>query len=69
MTTAENLKKFRRALCLSQVELAKALCVTVSTISNYENGRRKPSYPTIRNILALAEKHNIKINLDDIRPI
>lgn len=68
MTTAENIKKIRKTLCLSQIELSKELNITPSTVSCYEAGRRKPSYPTIRKIIALAKKHNIDINLEDIRP-
>jgi len=68
MTTAENIKKIRLALCMSQSEFSRALKVTASTISCYERGLRKPSFATIRKMIAISKKHNIKINLEDIRP-
>ncbi len=68
MNTAECMKKIRKALCFSQTDLSRALDVTVSTISCYERGTRKPSYPTVRKIMELAKKHKIKVDLDDIRP-
>jgi predicted transcriptional regulator len=68
MTSAESIKKVRRALCLNQKEFADALSLTPSSISCYEAGSRLPSFTTIRKIIALAKKHNIKINIDDIRP-
>lgn len=68
MTTAENIKKFRKELCLTQTELAQLLKVTVCTISMYENGKRQPSYPTVRKMIELAKKKKIKMTFDDIRP-
>lgn len=68
MTTAENIKKIRLALCMSQAEFSRVLDVTCSTISCYERGKRKPSFATIRKMINLAKLHNIKIKLDDIRP-
>lgn len=68
LTTAENIKKIRKALCLSQAEISRELNVTRSTISCYERGVRRPSYATIRKIIALAKKNNLTIELEDIRP-
>lgn len=68
MTTAESLKKIRKTLCVSQYQLAQELDVTVSSISCYERGVRKPSYATIRKIIELAKKYKIKIDFEDIRP-
>ncbi len=68
MTTHENIKKIRLELCLSQSELARELGLTVSSVSCYERGTRKPSFCTIRKIIALAKKHRIKIKFEDVRP-
>ncbi len=68
MKPSENIKKIRLALCMSQSEFSRALEVTSSTISCYERGLREPSFATIRKMIAIAKKHNIKITLDDIRP-
>lgn len=64
MTASEALKKIRSMLYLSQRELADELLITKSTICNYEKGKRNPSPPTIRKILAFAKKNNIKISLN-----
>jgi len=67
MSTAEQIKKIRLKLCLNQAEFASALCISNSCISYYESGAREPSFSTIRKILALAKKNNIKVTLEDIR--
>ena len=48
----ENLKKFRKAKGLNQDQLAEIVGVSASAISQYENGRKTPSFETA---LKLAE--------------
>ncbi len=67
-TTAQRIRKLRRAMCISQAEMSREMKVSIGTISCYETGKREPGYPTIRKMIALAKKHGIKIGLDDIRP-
>jgi len=45
-----NIKKFRINKGLTQKELANKLGVTVTTIQNYENNRRKPDFTVLDNI-------------------
>ncbi len=68
MSVAENIRKLRKKLCLNGREFAKELGIGASSISNYEMGRRIPSYPTIRKMINLAKKYKVTIGLDDIRP-
>lgn len=68
MSSAEVIKKFRLQLCLNRAELAKALNITTSSVSCYETGRRQPSFATVRKLILLAKKNNIKLKLEDIRP-
>lgn len=67
MNTAEQLKKIRLSLCLNQREFAEALGITISSISYYEKGNRKPSFCTMRKIISLTKKNGIKLKLEDIR--
>ena len=48
----ENLKKFRKAKGLNQDQLAEIVGVSASAISQYENGKKTPSFETA---LKLAE--------------
>jgi predicted transcriptional regulator len=65
MTASESFKKIRLELCLNQTELAKALALTVSSISCYERGTRSPSCATIRKAVEFAKKNKLKINYED----
>ncbi len=66
MRIAENIKKLRFELCVSQSEFAKLLKVTSSSISHYESGKRSPNFSAMRKIILLAKSKNIKINLEDL---
>ncbi len=50
MEIGGNIKKFRINKGLTQKELANKLGVTVTTIQNYENNRRKPDFTVLDNI-------------------
>ena len=41
---------------MTQEEFAAALCISVKTLRNWEQGRRDPSGPAMR-LLQIAEKH------------
>ena len=43
MSFAENLKQLRKEKGISQKDVAKAIGVTISAYSNYEQGLREPS--------------------------
>ena len=53
MAIAENIKKARKALGMSQTALAKAVGANRITISRYENGGYLPSVPALER-LAIA---------------
>lgn len=43
MNIGENIRKFRKAKGMKQNELAELISTPVSTLANYESGRRTPS--------------------------
>ncbi|MCR5732528.1 MAG: helix-turn-helix domain-containing protein [Sphaerochaetaceae bacterium] len=49
-TFAENLKSCRKALKLTQAEMAKQIGVSTSFITEIETGRKAPSFGTIEKI-------------------
>ncbi len=49
-------KAIRTRLDLTQEEFAAALCISVKTLRNWEQGRREPSGPAMR-LLQIAAKH------------
>lgn len=51
MELANQIKKYRTELNLSQEDLAEKVCVTRQTVSNWENDK---SYPDIRSLLLLS---------------
>lgn len=50
MDFKDNLKYFRRKAGLTQTDLAEQLHLTLSAVSNYENGLRRPSFEVLCNI-------------------
>ncbi|HLL81875.1 MAG TPA: helix-turn-helix domain-containing protein [Longimicrobium sp.] len=49
-------RAIRERLGLTQEQFAVALCISVKTLRNWEQGRREPSGPAMR-LLQIAEKH------------
>ena len=49
-------REIRARLGMTQDEFAAALCISVKTLRNWEQGRRDPSGPAMR-LLQIAEKH------------
>ena len=49
-------REIRARLGMTQEEFADALCISVKTLRNWEQGRRDPSGPAMR-LLQIAEKH------------
>lgn len=50
-------REIRARLGMTQEEFAAALCISVKTLRNWEQGRRDPSGPAMR-LLQIAEKHS-----------
>jgi putative transcriptional regulator len=49
-------REIRSKLGMTQEEFAAALCISVKTLRNWEQGRRDPSGPAMR-LLQIADKH------------
>ncbi len=58
MNLPDKIKEIRTLKKLTQEDLANACCVTRSTISNWEAGRRKPDW---ESLIIIAELFNIPI--------
>lgn len=56
MNTADLIRSARHEAAISQGELARRAGIKQATLSNLENGRRLPSIPMLRTILAAAGK-------------
>jgi len=54
----ERMKLIRQTLNLKQAELAKELNIAPATLSEWESGKYKPDFETIR---LLSEKYNISL--------
>jgi len=59
-TLAQNIKRLRKQLKLSQEELAKKAGITYSTLIKIESG--KNDNPTIKTLLKIAKALNVKID-------
>lgn len=68
MKSLEKLKKIRNDLGLSQWDLANLLCVKQSTLSNYETGKRSPSFRVCYKLIKLCKLKGININLEYLKP-
>lgn len=55
MNIGENIKKIRLEKGLTRQELAKALKVSDSTISRYENNKREPNMETLNKIAEILD--------------
>ncbi len=53
---AGNVSAIRQKMNLSQAEFAELLCVSVRTLQDWEQGRRKPSGPAYA-LLRVAVRH------------
>ncbi len=54
--SGEDIAALRRFVCLTQKEFARALEISVHTLRNWEQGRRKPEGPAIA-LLKIAARH------------
>lgn len=55
----ENIRRFRKARRLTQVQLAQVLGYNYTAIANYESGRNTPS---INNLIKLADFFRVSID-------
>lgn len=64
MTYANNIKKLREVLIVSQTELAQMLNVSVVTVNRWENGKFSPTIRLKRKLQLLFVENNIKTKGD-----
>jgi len=57
---AQNIKKLRKQLKLSQEELAKKAGITYSTLIKIESGANEN--PTIKTLVQIAKALNVKVD-------
>ncbi len=75
MFLGEQIKKLREEKSLSQIELAKALYISQSSVSEYESGRQQPPIATLIqladyfdvNIDYLLGRTDIKISIEKLK--
>lgn len=63
MEFQDKIKEIRTHLDISQDEFGKLLGLSQKIISDYEKGRRRPSYNTLVALTELTKKHKIRISL------
>lgn len=61
MNVGENIKKYRKALNISQKDLAKKLNMPISTLANYENNHREPNIETLNKIATV-----LRVTINDL---
>lgn len=73
MTFSENLKEYIKTLDITYTQLAKASGLSVSAISHYVKGQRKPHYngeqieKIIHGLLSLSKEKDIHITEEELR--
>ena len=61
MNWAENIKKLRNKMLLTQQELAKLLNVAYVSINRLENGVREPTMKAKRELMKLFKENKIEV--------
>jgi putative transcriptional regulator len=56
VASADDIAALRRFIGLSQTEFARAMGISVHTLQNWEQGRRKPDGPALA-LLRIAARH------------
>lgn len=56
ITSGDDIAALRRFLGLSQMDFARAMEISVHTLRNWEQGRRKPDGPALA-LLKIAARH------------
>ena len=62
MNWAENIKKLRNKMLLTQQELAKLLSVAYVSVNRWENNVNEPTMKIKRRLLKMMEKYKILEN-------
>lgn len=59
MNWAENIKKLREKLLITQTELAEIIGVSFASVNRYENNQHEPTMKVKRKLMELFIEHNI----------
>ncbi len=60
MRFSKAIKEIRQHELLSQMDFAKELGVSFSTVNRWENGKTLPTYRAMKSIEAYCSQHNIE---------
>jgi len=63
MEFSDKLKMFRKEARLSQKDVAVEIGCSQSIISEYELGRKKPTYDVLVALKLIIKKYKVKMNL------
>jgi putative transcriptional regulator len=66
LTSGEDVVALRRFIGLTQAQLASAMGISVHTLRNWEQGRRRPEGPAVA-LLRIAARHP-RIIRESLRP-
>ncbi len=69
MTIGQAIKTARRTTGLTQIELAKYLCVSVSSVRKWEQGRVRPAAEAIERLCQLLKSSEtlvVSLTADDM---
>ena len=61
MSYAEAIKKLRNKMILSQMEFAKLLGVSFTSVNRWETGRYEPTIKVKRKLALLFKQHGIEV--------
>lgn len=62
MGFAETIKDIRQQSLLSQMDFAKELGVSFSTVNRWETGKTLPTYKAMKSIESFCTVHDIEAN-------
>ncbi|MCI9112554.1 MAG: helix-turn-helix transcriptional regulator [Eubacterium sp.] len=63
MNFAEDIKKLRRKLFLSQEDFANELGISYATVNRWETGKSKPTYKNMKLIDEYCKKNSINFDI------
>ncbi|MBM6761013.1 helix-turn-helix domain-containing protein [Megamonas hypermegale] len=65
MNIGNKLKTIRKKCLLSQVDFAKEINVSFSTVNRWENDKNIPNYQALKKIKDFCDKKGIPFEIDD----
>ena len=63
---SQKIIKIREKAGLNQTEFSKLLDIPQSSISSFENGTSIPHYNTLKKLINISKKYDIKFLLEDM---